>query len=104
MQKVCKDLNQLTGWPEKVVKMQENWIGRSEGVLVQFKVENDPHQVLEVFFSSWKHYLELRLRAPIILFLKALFIMLNKNFLDDCRKMITTEEALSWRKKGLIQV
>jgi len=27
------------GWPEKVLVMQENWIGRSEGLLVTFKLE-----------------------------------------------------------------
>jgi leucyl-tRNA synthetase len=29
----------LTGWPENVVVMQKNWIGRSEGVEVDFPVE-----------------------------------------------------------------
>ncbi|MBI4653734.1 MAG: leucine--tRNA ligase [Nitrospirae bacterium] len=28
----------LIGWPEKVIAMQKNWIGRSEGVEVNFKV------------------------------------------------------------------
>ena len=29
----------LSGWPERVVTMQSNWIGRSEGVEVDFPVE-----------------------------------------------------------------
>jgi len=32
------DLEQMTGWPEKVVTMQQNWIGRSEGVEVHFGI------------------------------------------------------------------
>ncbi len=32
------DLQQLTGWPEKVRTMQANWIGRSEGAEVTFNV------------------------------------------------------------------
>ncbi|HEY8909891.1 MAG TPA: leucine--tRNA ligase [Desulfosporosinus sp.] len=33
------DLDKMTGWPEKVKTMQRNWIGRSEGVEVQFALE-----------------------------------------------------------------
>ncbi|HXG64378.1 MAG TPA: leucine--tRNA ligase, partial [Blastocatellia bacterium] len=34
------DLNTLEGkWPERVITMQRNWIGRSRGAEVQFKVE-----------------------------------------------------------------
>jgi leucyl-tRNA synthetase len=33
---LLRDLQKLDGWPEKVRIMQQNWIGRSEGVLVDF--------------------------------------------------------------------
>jgi leucyl-tRNA synthetase len=36
-QRLLDDLEKLPGWPEKVRTMQRNWIGRSEGVEVQFK-------------------------------------------------------------------
>ncbi|NLF80720.1 MAG: leucine--tRNA ligase, partial [Clostridia bacterium] len=35
-QRLLDDLDKLPGWPEKVKTMQENWIGRSEGVQIEF--------------------------------------------------------------------
>jgi leucyl-tRNA synthetase len=40
-------LDGLQGWPEKVLTMQRNWIGRSAGARVKFAVA--PADVLEVF-------------------------------------------------------
>ncbi|MFY9909173.1 MAG: leucine--tRNA ligase [Candidatus Sulfotelmatobacter sp.] len=36
---LLRDLDQLEGWPEKVRTMQRNWIGRSEGTLIDFKLD-----------------------------------------------------------------
>jgi leucyl-tRNA synthetase len=36
---LLRDLAKLGGWPEKVRTMQRNWIGRSEGTLVDFKLD-----------------------------------------------------------------
>ena len=35
---LLRDCDRLTGWPERVLTMQRNWIGRSEGVEVDFRV------------------------------------------------------------------
>jgi leucyl-tRNA synthetase len=41
---LLRDLEKLEGWPEKVRTMQRNWIGRSEGTLVDFKLDySQPH-------------------------------------------------------------
>jgi leucyl-tRNA synthetase len=41
------DLDKLPGWPEQVRTMQRNWIGRSEGVELDFAVAN--HDNLKVY-------------------------------------------------------
>jgi leucyl-tRNA synthetase len=38
---LLRDLDKLEGWPEKVRTMQRNWIGRSEGTLVDFELGGD---------------------------------------------------------------
>jgi leucyl-tRNA synthetase len=39
----------LDKWPEKVLTMQRNWIGRSEGARVTFALDGDPGTKIEVF-------------------------------------------------------
>lgn len=38
-EELLKECDNLKGWPEKVLTMQRNWIGRSEGVEVDFPIE-----------------------------------------------------------------
>ncbi len=38
-EELLNDCDKLKGWPENVVTMQRNWIGRSEGVEMDFPVE-----------------------------------------------------------------
>lgn len=40
-QELLDDLSKLDGWPEQVRRMQEHWIGRSEGVTLAFPYEFD---------------------------------------------------------------
>lgn len=38
-EELLRDLDQLTGWPEKVLTMQRNWIGKSTGLTCDFAVD-----------------------------------------------------------------
>ena len=45
--RLLDDMAQLEGqWPEKVLMMQRNWIGRSLGAEVEFEIENRAHPVV----------------------------------------------------------
>ncbi|TQJ32060.1 leucine--tRNA ligase [Microbacterium sp. SLBN-146] len=44
--RLLDDLNQLEGfWPQKVIRMQRNWIGRSVGADIEFEIEGRDERV-----------------------------------------------------------
>ena len=47
-QRLLDDVETLEEWPERVITLQRNWIGRSEGATVRFRVEETGDEV-EVF-------------------------------------------------------
>lgn len=47
-ERLLRDLEKLRNWPERVLAMQRNWIGRSEGVEVGFQLE-DSDEILDCF-------------------------------------------------------
>jgi len=47
-EELLADLDKLTGWPEKVVTMQRNWIGKSTGLACDFKIEGSD-QAITIF-------------------------------------------------------
>jgi leucyl-tRNA synthetase len=98
---LLNDLEKLDGWPEKVKLMQKNWIGKSYGCELNFKLEND------------KNFIKVFTTRPDTIF-GASFICLsvdhplNKNFSNNekfkefklaCNKTGTTEEAIANAEK-----
>ncbi len=47
-EEILKWCDELSGWPEKVLVMQRNWIGKSFGALIRFPIEGTD-DALEVF-------------------------------------------------------
>ena len=101
-QELIDDLAKLSGWPEKVVKMQENWIGRSEGAQVQFHV---PSQNIDLTIYTTRpetlygsSFIALAPQHPMV----AEFAKSNADldaFIKECQKTGTTEEAMATAEK-----
>ena len=94
---LLKDLGELDGWPEKVKLMQKNWIGKSYGCELDFKLSNSQEKI-KVFTTRpdtifGASFLALSNDHPLSKSFEK-----NKNFTkfkEDCNKTGTTEEALA---------
>ncbi len=100
-EELLKDLENLEGWPEKVKLMQQNWIGKSYGCELNFKIENQ-EDIIKVFTTRpdtifGASFLALSSDHP----LSKNFIK-KKEFLkfkQESDKTGTTEEALANAEK-----
>ncbi len=45
---LLEDLEKLSNWPERVLTMQKNWLGKSEGVEIYFRLKNR-EEIIPVF-------------------------------------------------------
>ena len=61
-EELLRDLDKLGDWPEKVRTMQRNWIGRSEGTLVDFKTRRRNRFHHHRFHHTRRHDLRSNLR------------------------------------------
>ena len=98
---LLKDLDDLSGWPDKVKLMQKNWIGKSTGCELDFEIKS-LNKKLRIFTTR-----------PDTIF-GASFIAISsdheisknfneqpdfKKFQKECSKIGTTEEALANAEK-----
>lgn len=113
-EELLQGIEKLTGWPEKVKLMQKNWIGKSEGAIVKFKLKKQPNDDLE--FSIDFSEIEVYTTRPDTLF-GASFVGISSNhplaeelvkndekiakFCEECRKTSIDEETIAtMEKKG----
>ena len=104
-EELLKDLEQLTDWPEQVKTMQRNWIGRSEGVEMTFKVadSNDSFDVYTTRPDTLMGVTYVALAAEHPLALKAAENNPQlADFINECKQNKATEaEMAAMEKKGV---
>ncbi len=102
-QELLDSLDNMPGWPEQVRTMQRNWIGRSEGVTFQFKVENENIAPIEVYTTRIDTlmgvtYLAVAPQHPIIdLAVKQQPEL--QTFIDACKNLKVAEADLATQEK-----
>ncbi|MCO4758112.1 MAG: leucine--tRNA ligase [Oceanospirillaceae bacterium] len=101
---LLEDLDKLDQWPEQVRTMQKNWIGRSEGVELQFDVEG--YGELEVFTTRPDTLLGVTYVAVAAQHPLAQKAAENNpelaEFLDECKNIKVAEADLAtMEKKGM---
>jgi len=99
---LLNDLDKLPHWPEQVKTMQRNWIGRSEGVEVQFPIA-DHHEHLTVFTTRpdtlfGVTYIAIAPQHPLAK-LAAKNDPALSQFLEECRTIKMAEAELATLKK-----
>ena len=98
-------LEELNGWPEQVKTMQSNWIGRSEGIEMDFRV-SDMALPLSIYTTRpdtlmGVTYLAVAAEHPLALKAAELNTAISQ-FIDDCKMMETSEAAMeTMEKKGI---
>ena len=98
-------LETLDGWPEQVKTMQANWIGRSEGVEMDFPVA-DMEQPLRIYTTRpdtlmGVTYLAVAAEHPLA-FQAAINNTAISEFINDCKMMETSEAAMeTMEKRGI---
>jgi len=102
---LLNDLDKLSDWPEKVVGMQRNWIGRSTGAEVSFGVEGSD-EILDIFTTRpdtlmGVTYMAVAAGHPLAKRAATSKPELAK-FLDECSKVSTKEADVAlMEKKGM---
>ncbi len=95
-------LDRLPGWPERVRTMQANWIGRSEGLEIDFPVEDrDDHLAIFTTRPDTLYgvtYMAIAPEHPLALD-AALTNLELRVFIDECRHQGVTEAALETAEK-----
>lgn len=97
------ELDTLEGWPEQVRTMQRNWIGRSEGVEIDFQIK-DHDKVMKVFTTRpdtlmGVTYVAVAAEHPLALEAAAKYQNVD-DFIQQCKKTDTAEASMETMEKN----
>jgi len=101
---LLEDIEKLDGWPEAVKTMQKNWIGKSVGIDIDFRL--DDKNTLTVYTTRpdtlmGATYLAIAAEHPLAIQAGQTNPTIQA-FLDECKTMETSEAALeTMEKKGV---
>lgn len=104
---LLNDLDELTDWPEKVRIMQKNWIGKSVGATIRFKITNNSELTtqnsIEVFTTRpdtifGASFVGIAAEHPIAIELAKNNPAIAK-FAEEAKKLGVTAEALDKAEK-----
>ena len=104
-EELLSELDQLSGWPDAVKTMQRNWIGKSQGLVLKFKLPNThlSHTELQIFTTRpdtlmGVSYLAISADHPLAVHLSETNAHLLE-FCEACRKTSTMEATLATQEK-----
>ena len=102
-QELLDGLDELDTWPNKVKTMQKNWIGKSFGCEIEFKIEGDlPVDKIKCFTTRPDTLFGFSFLAISADHEISKYFLNNKKFLEfkeECSKTGTTEEAIAVGEK-----
>jgi leucyl-tRNA synthetase len=95
---LLEGLEDLNGWPTSVKMMQKNWVGKSEGALVKFRITNND-DILEVYTTRVDTIFGVSFLAiapnHIILKNQKKDNAILAKFIDKCKSLKLSEETIS---------
>ncbi len=101
-EELLSELKNLPGWDERVLTMQERWIGKSEGQLIDFKIFDSSEKIKvyttrpDTLFGA--SFIAISPNHPVALELAEKNSEL-KNFIAECNRSAVDEQTLEKQEK-----
>jgi leucyl-tRNA synthetase len=104
-EELLQELKNLKGWDERVLAMQEKWIGKSSGLLIDFEIceKTSKNQFIKVYTTRpdtlfGASFLAISPHHPIAFELSQNNLEI-KNFIEECSKNSVDEQTLEKQEK-----